>query len=166
MKQLYVKQRIFSAAEKFTVTDVNEHIHYYVKGSLFNAPKTFEIQDEEQNLVAKVTKKTLAFLPKFVVETDNQTVEIKKDLTLFHPHYTFDPQNITVQGDIFEMNFSILNNKEEIATIHKKILSFVDAYEISIQDFENEQLTYENENLAVALVIAIDYMITQDRSNG
>ncbi|KRK11450.1 hypothetical protein FD11_GL000191 [Ligilactobacillus pobuzihii E100301 = KCTC 13174] len=64
------------------------------------------------------------------------------------------------------MNFSLLSNKEEIATIHKKFLSFADAYEISIQAAENEQLTYENENLAVGLVIAIDYMITQDHFNG
>ncbi|GEN47285.1 hypothetical protein [Ligilactobacillus pobuzihii] len=61
MKQLYVKQKIFSAAEKFTITDADERIHYYVKGSLFNAPKTFEIQDEEKNLVAKITKKNAGF---------------------------------------------------------------------------------------------------------
>lgn len=165
MKQLYVKQKVFSAAEKFTVRDTDNQIHYYIKGSLFNAPKTFEIQDAQHNIVAQITKKVLAFLPKFIIESrNNPTVEIKKELSLLRPHYTFSPQNITVKGDLFEMNFSILNKNEEIATIHKKILSWGDAYEITILEQQDSEDSLNNEILVVGLVVAIYYMLAQDRS--
>lgn len=165
MKQFYIKQQLFSVAEKFTVTDSENNVQYYVTGSLFNAQKNFEIRNTADDLVAKITKRVLAFLPKFIVEThNNETVEIKKDLSLLRPHYTFTPQNISVQGDIFEMNFSILNNKEEIATIQKKLFSFGDAYEITILDTKEGQYSGANEILVVALTITIDYMISQKQA--
>lgn len=62
------------------------------------------------------------------------------------------------------MNFSILNKNEEIATIHKKILSWGDAYEITILEQQDSEDSLNNEILVVGLVVAIDYMLAQDRS--
>lgn len=107
MKQLYVKQKVFSAAEKFTVRDTDNQIHYYIKGSLFNAPKTFEIQDAQHNIVAQITKKVLAFLPKFIIKScNNPTVEIKKELSLLRPHYTFSPLHLARKTLLLKAIFS------------------------------------------------------------
>lgn len=163
MKNLYVKQKVFSAAEKFTVTDSDQNVYYYVQGSLFKAPKTFEIKNQQQQTVATITKKILAFLPRFVVETSDQlTVEIKKDFSILKPHYTFSPQSITVEGDIFAMNFSILEQNVEIASIHKQWFSWGDTYEISLS--QQAAQNQAKEQLIVALVIAIDYINAQTQN--
>lgn len=164
MKNLYVKQKIFSAGEKFTITDDEQNVHYYVQGSLFSAPKTFELKDRLQQTVATITKKILAFLPKFIVETNDQlTVEIKKDFSILKPHYTFSPQSITVEGDIFAMNFTILEHNVEIASIHKQWLSWGDTYEISMSQQAAQDQAHEQ--LIVALVVAIDYINAQAQNS-
>lgn len=165
MKQLYVQQKLFSVGEKFTITDHQQNICYYVEGSLFNVQKHFEIQNAAHQTVATITKKILAVFPKFIVETSNHfQVEIKKDFSLLKPHYTFSPAKIQVEGDIFEMNFSILSASQEIAQIHKKWFSWGDSYEISILAPEQPVVT-DQEELIVALVIAIDYINFQERAS-
>ena len=41
MKKLYIKQKVFSIGEKFTVVDEDQRLHYSVKGSFMKIPKTF-----------------------------------------------------------------------------------------------------------------------------
>lgn len=156
MIKLYLKEKIFSAAEKFTVANQAGQPVYYVEGSLFNAPKSFVLKDSNQQPLAKITKKILAFLPKFVVEVpDEPKIEIKKEFSLLKPSYSITPQNFQVQGDLFSMNFSVTENKNKIAQIHKKALSWGDTYEITI-------LEQEKELLIVALVVTIDYALAEN----
>ncbi|AKN53125.1 hypothetical protein AB434_0720 [Heyndrickxia coagulans] len=45
MKQLYMKQKVFSLSGKFTVKDQQERDVYYVEGSFLQIPKTFSIMN-------------------------------------------------------------------------------------------------------------------------
>ncbi|KFN92774.1 hypothetical protein TMUPMC115_0392 [Tetragenococcus muriaticus PMC-11-5] len=64
MEKLYIKQKVFSLGEKFTVTDEQERPRYYVEGSFFKLPKQFSIVDDKQHEIARITKKTMTLLPK------------------------------------------------------------------------------------------------------
>ncbi len=48
-----------------------------LRGLFFKIPKTFTIYDKNGQEVSHITKKTISFLPKFVVEL--------KDVTAFYP---------------------------------------------------------------------------------
>lgn len=41
MKKLYIKQKVFSIGEKFTVMDEDQQPRYFVKGSFMKIPKHF-----------------------------------------------------------------------------------------------------------------------------
>ena len=70
MKQLYIKQKVFSLSGKFTVKDQQEKDAYFVEGSFMKIPKTFSIVNNAAKEVALITKKAFSFLPKFLVEVN------------------------------------------------------------------------------------------------
>jgi uncharacterized protein YxjI len=70
MRQLYIKQKVFSLSGKFTVKDQHEKDIYYVEGSFMQVPKTFSIMNTARDEVALLTKKVFSILPKFLVEVN------------------------------------------------------------------------------------------------
>jgi len=66
MKQLYMKQKIFSLSGKFSVTDSGQQDQYFVEGSFMQIPKTFTILDKQRNEVAHITKKVFSFYRSFL----------------------------------------------------------------------------------------------------
>ena len=49
MSTLYMKQKVFSVGEKFTVTDEQGDVRYKVKGSVLKIPKEFRLQSVDEN---------------------------------------------------------------------------------------------------------------------
>lgn len=66
MTELFIKQKVFSLREKFTVKNQQEQDVYYVEGSFMRIPKTFSIMNTADEEVARITKKVFSFLPKFL----------------------------------------------------------------------------------------------------
>ena len=150
MKKLYMKQKVFSLGEKFTVTDANAKVAYSVAGSFFKIPKEFRIFDTEENEIAKITKQPFALLPKFTVEIDGQdVVTLQKKFTFLKARYSISSSAIEIRGDWWDMDFEVLANGKRIAEINKRWISWGDTYEVTILNDDMEQLT-------IALVIAID----------
>lgn len=72
MKQLYIKQKVFSLSGKFTVKNQQVKDVYYVEGNFMQLPKKYSIQDTARKEVALITKKMFSWLPKFFVEVNGQ----------------------------------------------------------------------------------------------
>ena len=56
MRQLYMKQKMLSVNEKFSVTDKHNQTVYRVQGSLFKLAKSFTMVDKNNKAIGKVTK--------------------------------------------------------------------------------------------------------------
>ena len=150
MKQLYIKQKVFSLSGKFTVKDQQEKDVYYVEGSFMKIPKTFSIRDENKNEIALITKKVLSFLPKFFVEINGQEVlTIKKEFSFFIARYNIVAAGREVLGNWWDMDFQVLQNGKVIGKVNKEWFTWGDSYKVQIL---NEEL----ETIVIALVIAID----------
>ncbi|MDI7743436.1 LURP-one-related family protein [Lysinibacillus fusiformis] len=150
MKNLYIKQKVFSLSGKFTVKDELEQDVYYVEGSFLKLPKTFSILDTASNEVGLITKKMFSFLPKFFVEVNGkEAVTIKKEFSFFKPRYTIDAAGIEVKGNWWDMNFQVLQHGEVVGNVSKKWFTWGDSYQVQIM---NEEM----ESIIIALVIAID----------
>lgn len=150
MKQLYMREKILSLRDKFTITDDRGNDVYFVTGSFLKIPKSFAIMNIEQQEVAVITKKVLSLLPKFFVEVQGkEVVTIRKDISVFKARYSIAGAGIEVKGNWWDMNFRIFQNGREIGAVSKKWLSWGDSYEI--------QITEENmEEIIIAIVVAID----------
>lgn len=150
MKQLYMKQKVFSLSGRFTVKDQQENDVYVVEGSFMKMPKTFTILNTERHEIAVITKKMFSFLPKFLVEVGGQEVlTIKKEFTFFKAKYSIDAAGIEVQGNWWDMNFQVLQNGEVIGQVKKEWFTWGDSYKVDI-------LKEEMEPVMIALVVAID----------
>ncbi|MEN1966651.1 LURP-one-related family protein [Lentibacillus sp. N15] len=150
MKQLYIKQKVFSLHSKFTVKDQDEQDVYFVKGSLMRVPKTFSIKDIAGEEVALITKKTFSLLPKFFVEVQGQeVVTIKKAFSLFKARYTIDAADIEVRGNWWDMHFQVYQQGEAVGEVSKQWFTWGDSYKIQVWKEEME-------TILIALVVAID----------
>ncbi|MEO1768243.1 LURP-one-related/scramblase family protein [Candidatus Enterococcus ferrettii] len=159
MKKLYIKQKVFSISEKFTVMDDQQNPRYYVEGSFLRIPKTFRIEDEQGREISKITKKTISLLPKFFVEIDGQDmIEISKHLTFLKAHYSIEAEGMSVEGNWWDMDFIVEKNGHRIADINKRWISWGDTYEVTILDESYE-------HLIISLVIAIDRVKEDERAS-
>ena len=150
MKQLYIKQRVFSFKDKFAVKDENENDVYFVEGSFLQIPKSFSIKNVAGNEIALITKKVFSFLPKFFVEVNGkEEVTIKKEFSFFKPRYTIDAVDIEVNGNWWDMDFQVIQFGNVVGKVNKKWFTWGDSYSVQILDDEMEELI-------IALVIAID----------
>lgn len=150
MKQLYIKQKVFSLSGKFTVKDEQEKDVYYVEGSFMQIPKTFSIMNTTRDEVALITKKAFSFLPKFFVEVNGREVlTIKKEFSFLKARYTIDGAGIEVHGNWWDMDFQVLQHGEVAGQVSKEWFTWGDSYKIQILDEKME-------TIMIALVVAID----------
>ena len=150
MKQLYIKQKVFSLSGKFTVKNQQEKDVYYVEGIFMQFPKTYSLMNTERQEVALITKKVFSFLPKFFVEVNGlEELTIKKELSFFKPRYTIEAAGMEVQGNWWDMDFQVFQHGEVIGTVSKEWFTWGDSYKVQI-------LNEEMEAILIALVVAID----------
>ena len=150
MRQLYIKQKVFSLSGKFTVKDQQEKDVYYVEGSFMQVPKTFSIMNTARDEVALITKKVFSFLPKFFVEVNGREVlTIKKEFSFLKARYTIDAAGIEVHGNWWDMDFQVLQHGEIVGKVSKEWFTWGDSYKVQIIDEEME-------TIIIALVVAID----------
>lgn len=150
MRQLYIKQKVFSLSGKFTVKDQQEKDIYYVEGSFMQVPKTFSIMNTARDEVALITKKVFSFLPKFLVEVNGREVlTIKKEFSFFKARYTIDAAGIEVHGNWWDMDFQVLQQGKIVGEVGKEWFTWGDSYKVQIIDEEME-------TIIIALVVAID----------
>ncbi|GAA0632480.1 LURP-one-related family protein [Bifidobacterium pullorum] len=151
MKQLYIKQKMFTfGGEQFTVTDGAQRPVYTVEGSFLQIPKSFSIRDVNGFEVARVEKKTFSWLPHFsVFMGDAEVAAIDQEFSFFRPRYRIDAQGLAIEGDWWDMNFTVSRNGVQVAAITQRWLSWGDSYEVTIVEDALE-------TLIVALVVAID----------
>lgn len=156
MTELFIKQKVFSLREKFTVKNQQEQDVYYVEGSFMRIPKTFSIMNTADEEVAMITKKVFSFLPKFFVEVDGREVlTIKKEFSFLKARYTIDSADIEVHGNWWDMDFQVIQRGAVIGEVNKKWFTWGDSY--SVQVFKEEM-----EAIIIAIVVAIDCVKADD----
>lgn len=146
---LYMKQKVFSWGDKFTVFDEESQPKYLVKGEVFSLGKKLHIYDTAENELGFIHQKLLALMPRYFFEQNGtQVAEVNKKIALFRQKYIITPQGWEVDGNFFEHDYTISANGQNIATIKKEWFTFGDAYHINISD-DVDELTV----LAVVLII-------------
>lgn len=153
--RLYIKQKVFSFASKFRVTDAYESERYHVEGEVFTLGKKLHVYDNRDNEVAFIQQKLFSFRPRFFVFVNGvQQAEIVKEITFFKPRYVIQGKNWEVQGDIWSHDYEITENGSVIARIHKVWMSWGDSYELDMRDGADEVGL-------LAVILAIDAVMDQ-----
>ena len=147
--KLYMKEKVFSWGDKFTVWDEWGNDKYYVQGEVFTLGKKLHIYDLSGNEAAFIRQELFTLLPRFDVYCGNDHIaQIRKEFTLFYQKYTIDSLGWEVHGSFLAHDFEITHRGRTIVTITKEWMTWGDSYCLEIADQTNELV-------ALAVVLAI-----------
>ncbi len=156
---LYIKQKVFSFKDKFSIFDSRGETKYTAEGELFSLGKKLHIRDNAGNEVVFIRQRLVTFLPKYEISVSGaEPVEIVKSFTLFRHEYSIPEWGIKIHGDFFAHEYTVERNGYEIARLSKEWLSWGDTYNISIADPADE-LT------ALACILVVDCCM-ENNNNG
>ena len=164
MIELYMDKSVFSVYEEFYVRDRTGKKRYRVTGMPLSLNKKIIICDEKSHLVSWVEKPPISLSK----DTYDIYVHGKKQAVIYARMFHILPWqrhrvakvNWEVNGSVFEHNFTLTKGFSEIASVHKKLMSFGDCYELRIRNPENELLVLA---VTVALnAIEADHRIAKD----
>ena len=155
--KLYIKEKVFSWGDKFTVKDAYGEDKYIVEGEVFTFGKKLHVYDRSGREVAFIKQEVWSFLPRYYVFCgDRQIAEIKKAFTFLFPRYTIEGLGWEIDGSFLAHDYQIIKRGRKIVTISKEWMTWGDSYELDIADPADELV-------ALAVVIAID-CVTESNS--
>ena len=161
MKTFLVKQKFRLGGERFDIKDDRGVVNYKVEGSFFQIPKTFTIYDAYGEQVSEISKEFFTLLPRFTIQLRNgSNFVIRKKLTFFRDKYEFDDLGLRIEGNIWDLNFKLLDDRDQvIAEIRKEIFHLTSTYTVTVyEDSYADQV--------ISLCVAIDYVeMLESQSN-
>lgn len=157
--KLYIKQKVFSWADKFTVKEENGQDKYFVEGEFFSFGKKLHIFDMARKEIAFIKQQVFSLLPRYFVFADGkQVAEINKEFTFLHPQYSIEGLGWEISGSFMAHDYEIVQNGRTIVTIHKAWMTWGDSYELDIVDVREEIV-------ALSVVLAIDCVMAAAASS-
>ena len=153
MKTFLVKQKFRLGGERFDIKDDRGVVNYQVEGSFFQIPKTFTVYDAYGEQVSEISKEFFTLLPRFTIQLrDGSNFVIRKKLTFFRDKYEFDNLGLRIEGNIWDLNFKLLDDRDQlVAEIRKEIFHLTSTYTVTVlEDFCAD--------LVISLCVAIDYV--------
>ncbi|MDR1794179.1 MAG: LURP-one-related family protein [Erysipelotrichaceae bacterium] len=146
--KLYMKQKVFSWRDKFSIFDEQGAERWAAKGEILTIGRKLHIYDLLGNEAAFIHQKVLTFLPRYFIDIKDKTYTMVKELTLLKPRFRIEGTNWKASGDFLAHEYRIDDDVECIMSISKRWISFGDSYELNIEKDQNELLA-----LCVALTI-------------
>ena len=156
-----IRQKMFSIGDDFWIENQEGNRVFKVDGKALRLRKTLFFEDMNGNKLCKIQERLLAIKDTMAVEdTDGkQLAVIKKGLIApLGDHWKVKVRggpDLDVQGNILDLEYSIMQRRKKIAEVSKKWLSLTDTYGVEIDDGQNDILI-------LALAIAIDMMSHDD----
>ena len=85
----YIKQKVFTLKDKFTIKDESGNDVFYVEGEFFSIGKKLHLYSMDGTEQAYIHQKVLSLLRRYFVErSDGARAEIVKEFTFFTPKYS------------------------------------------------------------------------------
>ena len=157
--RLYIKEKVFSWNEQFTVKDENGWDKYYVEGEFFTLGKKLHLLNIHQEEVAFIQQQLWTWMPRYTVSMDGQEIaEIRKEFTFFFQRYVIDGLGWEIEGDVWAHDYEIRKNGRVIVRITKEWFTWGDSYMLDIADPADEII-------ALAVVLTIDCVVEASQNN-
>lgn len=148
--KLYIKEKVFTWGDQFTVKDERGNDRYVVEGEVFSWGKKLHVYDMTGREVAFIKQEVWSFLPRYYVFCgDRQVAEIKKEFTFFFPKYRIDGLGWEIDGSFMAHEYEITQSGRTIVSIRKEWMTWGDSYELNITNPSDEIV-------ALAVVLTID----------
>lgn len=133
--KFYIKQKVFSFCDRFTVKDESGTDVFAITGEIFSLGKVLHICNMHEEELLSVRQQLFTFMPRFEIEKSGTVIaEIVKQFTFFKPSYTIEGTPFTVEGDFFDHDYEILRDGTAVAHIYKEWFTWGDSFVVDIHD--------------------------------
>ena len=148
--KLYIKEKVFTWGDQFTVKDAYGNDKYVVEGEVFTLGKKLHVYDTLGREVAFIKQELMTFLPCFAVYAGGREIgRVQKEFSFLVSRYSIEGLDWDIEGSFWEHEYQITQNGLPIVTISKEWMTWGDSYELDIADPADEIL-------ALAVVLTID----------
>ena len=131
--KLYLKQKIFSWRTRFTITDEFDEVHYHVQGEIISIGRNLHIMDHNMVEVAEVREKLISIIDRYrIIIQGNDFGVVKHKISFLKPKYEFTGLGWEIKGSVLQRDYTIKKGEQLIASMHKKLMSWGDSYEIAV----------------------------------
>ena len=155
--KLYIKQKVFSWRDRFSVKDEFENDRYFVEGEITLSHKKLHIYNASGAKVAFVRQAATMLKPRFLIEMYGHVVcEIVKELTFFQQSYRLQGLPWHLHGDFLAHEYSLVENNWQIMQLSKKWFSWGASYEMNIA-------VPQNELICLCIALAVECVLAQQR---
>ena len=152
----YIKQRVFSWRDRFSVLDEQGNPCYYVEGELFSLGKRLHVWNSQGEEVLTIVQKPWRLLLTYQVSIGgNPMGEIRKEFTILFSKYVWSALGLTADGKFLGHEYAISRGNRKVADLSKAYMSWGDSYELEV-GFPGDELA------ALAMVLAIDCALAAD----
>ena len=155
--KLFIKQKVFSWGDKFSVKNENGEDVYFVQGEVLSIGKKLHVYDTNENELAFIKQKVLSFLPKYYIfKGEQQIAEVVKKISLLTQKYIINGLDLEISGDFLAHEYSVFNrNGDEVMNVSKEWLTWGDTYVI-------DTLDYTDPVTAVSILLVIDACLASE----
>lgn len=151
--KLYIKQKVFSWGDRFTVKDSAGVDRYFVEGEVFTFGKKLHVYNSTHAEVAYIEQQLFTWRPRYSVYIGGrEAAQVVREFSFMRPRYRVEGVDWDVDGDFFAHEYTARCDGRVVATIGKEWMSWGDSYELTI-------IEPTNEVLALGVVLAIDAAI-------
>ncbi len=148
--RLYIKEKVFSWTDRFTIRDENGWEKYFVEGEVFSLGRKLHLTNVGGAELALIQQQLFTLLPRYTVSVDGKEVaEIRREFTFFIERYVIYGLGWEIEGDVWAHEYRIRKGGRIIVTIDKEWFAWGDSYVLNILDPADELL-------ALAVVLTID----------
>ena len=156
-----IRQNLISIGDDFWIENEEGKKAYKVDGKVLRIRKTLVFEDAQGKKLAQIQERLLTIRDTMVIDDANgkEIAVIKKALiSPFRDRWTVkvkDGEDLDVQGNIFDHEYSIKEGRKKVAEVSKKWFRLTDTYGVEIDPGQNDILI-------LAIAVAIDMMAHPD----
>lgn len=155
----YIKQKVFSIGESFTVVDETGAVAFYVEGSFMAIPKSFRIYDANHHEVCFIEKQLFRFMGHYNIQAKGHArITLARRFMLFFQSFEIEGLDWMLEGSFTRHNYRLIRGQTIIMALQKHWFTWGDSYELNV-------LNPDDAVLALAIAICVDREIMVDSSN-
>lgn len=152
-----IRQNLISIGDDFWIENAEGKNVFKVDGKVLRIRKTLVFEDAKGKKLAQIQERLLTIKDTMVIEdADGKDIATVKKalLTPLRNKWTVDVkggEDMVVQGNILDLEYTITAGGKKVAEISKKLLRLADTYAVDIA-------AGQNDILILAIAVAVDMM--------
>jgi len=139
-----MREKVFSFADRFTITNALDEPVGFIEGKALSIGDKLRFFDVRGQEVAYIEQKLLTWGPTYeIYRNGDLAAVVKKKLFKLTPTFTVDvpgPDDLTVEGDLWEHEYFFVRHGKTVAAVSKKWWSVADTYGVDVLEDDDHVL--------------------------